>query len=134
MTTKELWLEYQHLTGNLTEHSRKLGFAGVAICWMFKDKDYTFPNPIYLALLGFVTFFLLDIAQYFFGALIIRHFTEGQEAKLIHSKKSFETPIDKPRSVDRPAFCLFILKLVALAIGFIVLGVELFSRLLAKHS
>lgn len=133
MTVKELWKEYQFLTGNLTEHARKLGFAGVAVCWMFKDGNYNFPVLIYLALLGFVTFFLLDILHYKLAAKNLLHFTEQQEAKLKELNQGIETTIDKPRDVDKPAQRLNHAKYNALIAGFFAVGLELIWKLIAPH-
>jgi hypothetical protein len=133
MTVKELWTQYQFYTGNLTEHTRKLGFAGVAVCWMFKDANYSFPALIYLALFGFVSFFLFDTLQYFVAAAAIRFFTEKQEAILTENKKSLDTPIEKPRWVDRPAFFLWIGKYIVLTAAFILVGVELLWKFAKAH-
>jgi hypothetical protein len=54
MTGKQLWAEYQHYTRDITEHERKLGFAGAAVCWLFKREDFTFPAVIYIALMFIV--------------------------------------------------------------------------------
>lgn len=125
MTVQKLWDEYQHLTGSLTEHSRKLGFAGIASCWLFKTSDYTFPFLIYCALLLFTGFFLSDISHYFFGAIIIRYYTECQEKQLHDQGKPLDTPIKKANWVDWPAFGFFIVKNIFLLTGFIFVALEL---------
>src|SRR5580693_7962245 len=106
MTGKELWEEYQHYTRDITDHGRKLGLAGVAVCWIFRRVDFTFPIPIYAALLFFVSYFIADIFQSFIGALTVKFFTEHYEGKLWREKRSIEGEIPKPRWVDGPAFCL----------------------------
>ena len=129
MTGKELWQQYQHYTRDLTEHGRKLGFAGAAICWLFKDSNFTFPFVIYLALLAFVAYFICDVLQSLLGALFDRFFTEDAEAKLWRETKSIEGEIQKPRWVDVPAFTCFLLKSVFLVAGFAFVAWELLRRL-----
>jgi len=129
MTGKELWDQYQFYTRDLTEHGRKLGFAGAGICWLFKTDKYTFPGLIYWSLLLFVTYFIFDILQGLSGVLILRIFTEREEAKLWAKTHSIEGNINKPRWVDIPAFYCFILKTVFLLGGFILIGCELLRRL-----
>ena len=134
MTGKELWKEYQHYTRDLTEHERKLGFAGAAVCWLFKRDDFTFPNPIYVALLFFVAYFIADVCQGLFAATTLRRFIQAKEQKLWDEKKTIEGEIEVPRNVDRPAFVFFIIKAVLLVtgfafIGFCILGRLAFSRL-----
>jgi hypothetical protein len=130
MTGKELWQQYQHYTRDLTDHGRKLGFAGAAICWLFKDSNFTFPTVIYFALLAFVLFFIADILQALVGALCVRAFTEQAEAKLWDETKSIEGDIEKPHSVDRPAYRLFLAKCGFLIAGFLFVAVELLRRLI----
>lgn len=132
MTVKRLWEEYQFLTEKLTEHARKLGFAGVATCWFFKDGDFTFPTTIYFALLGFIVFFILDMLHYFCGALTIKNFTENEEQKLWDAGKSTNTEIEKPRSVDDRSFKYFIAKMVVLITAFTTIGLELVIKLIGK--
>lgn len=129
MTGEKLWEQYQHYTRDLTDHGRKLGFAGAAICWLFKTERFTFPVFIYLALLAFVAYFIADILQGFFGALTLRFFTEREEAKLWESTGSIEGEIHKPRWIDTPAFIFFVLKCVLLVAGFFIIGCELVKRL-----
>jgi hypothetical protein len=129
MTGKQLWEQYQHYTRDLTEHGRKLGFAGAAICWLFKDSNFTFPTVIYLALTAFVAYFIGDILQGFLGALFVRFFTEHAEAKLWQETKSIDGEIHKPRWVDFPAFICFVLKSIFLISGFVFIACELLRRL-----
>ncbi|MCB1088540.1 MAG: hypothetical protein KDM63_16000 [Verrucomicrobiae bacterium] len=129
MTGPELWQQYQHYTRDLTEHGRKLGFAGAAICWVFRDAEFKFPTLIYFALLAFVAYFLFDILQALLGALVVRFFTEHSEAELWRKSGSIEGNINKPRWVDQPAFFSFIIKNICLCTGFVMIALELLSRL-----
>ena len=129
MTGKTLWEQYQHYTRDFTEHSRTLGFAGAAICWIFRDEQFRFPALIYIALLLFVCFFLADIFQSLAGAVTLRFFTEAQERKLWDATGSIEGEIHKPRWVDFPAFMMFCAKAIFLAAGFVFIACELLRRL-----
>jgi len=129
MTGKELWAQYQHYTRDFTEHARKLGFGGVAVCWLFRDEHFRFPYLIYAALLLFVIYFICDILQSLLGALIVRIFTERAEAKLWNETQSIEGEIYKPRWVDGPAFSMFCIKAIFLTTGFVIIGFELIRRL-----
>ena len=83
MKTEELWKQYQGYTRDLTDHSRKLGFAGVAICWIFKTKDFTFPPMIYWAMAFFVAYFICDVLHYLIGAALTRWYVQKEEFKLL---------------------------------------------------
>ncbi|MFN3408624.1 MAG: hypothetical protein ACK45B_06500 [Limisphaerales bacterium] len=128
MTGKELWEQYQHYTRDITEHGRKLGFGGVAICWVLKRDDYTFPAMIYAALLFFVAYFLSDILHSLSGALMLKYFTQHHEAKMWREKRTIDGEIHKPRWVDRPAFFFFISKCLLLIVAFAFLGLYLLKK------
>lgn len=131
MTLKEFWKEYQHYTRDLTEHERKLGFAGAAVCWLFKRDDFTFPLAIYAALLFFVAYFIADVFQGFFAAITLRRFLHREEQKLWEAtgKVDGESEIQTPRNVDRPAFIFFIIKAVLLVAAFIFIAFYILERL-----
>lgn len=134
MKTSELWLSYQGYTRDLTEHARKLGFAGAAICWFFKSPEVTFPLMIYWALIFFVGFFVADIFQSLSGALVTRWFTQKKEFELLQKTQSIDGEVDRPRWLDWPAFALFLIKSVFLVVGFLFIGCELISRLEGLHA
>jgi hypothetical protein len=133
MTGKELWAQYQSYTRDITEHGRKLGFAGAAICWVFKKTDLTFPNMIYIALAFFVAYFIADILHQFTAALTLKFFIQHEEKRLFKKTRSIEGNILKPRWVDWPAFTFFIIKCVLLLAGFVFIGLYLKGLWEWKH-
>lgn len=132
MNAEKLWEEYQHYTRDITEHGRKLGFAGVAICWIFKLSDFTYPGPVLNAMALFVLYFIADLFQSFSGALTVRFFTEHKEAKMSKETEKLEGDIDKPRWVDYPAFFFFVLKVLLLLAAFAFLVVFLWKKALLQ--
>lgn len=129
MTGKSLWEQYQHYTRDFTDHARKLGFGGAAVCWLFRDAHFRFPVVIYVSLLFFVFYFICDIFQSVSGALSIKFFTEREEKRLWESTGSIEGEIHKPKWVDYPAFLMFCMKSVFLVAGFLFIAFELLARL-----
>lgn len=129
MTGKELWAEYQNYTADLTQHERKLGFAGTAICWFFKRDDLTFPLMIYISLALFVAYFISDILHYVLAALIVRFFTQYHEKALYNKTGSIDGEIPKPRWVDYPAFTFFIIKGLLLVLAFAFIGFYILLKL-----
>ena len=129
MKTEVIWNQYQDYTNNLTEHSRKLAFAGAAICWFFKTPDVTFPPMIYWSLALFVGYFIADVLHYMSGAIMLRWFVQKAEFKLYQETGSIVGDIDKPRWIDWPATTFFLIKCFLLmgAFGFIV--AEIYGRL-----
>ena len=133
MTGKEHWSSYREYTRDITEHGRNLGFAGAAICWIFKRDDLTFPLMIYIALFFFVAYFIADILHALSAALTLKFFIRYHEIKLHEETGSIEGEIPKPAWVDRPAFTFFIIKCVLLIIGFAFIGFHLMAMWASKH-
>lgn len=129
MKNAELWESYNYYTGELTKFSRQLAFAGAAICWFFKSEEITFPKPILVSLVLIVSFFILDILQYFLGAHILRWWIQREETKMWEKKKKIEGEYHKPRWVDTPSFAIFNLKIAVLFGAFVALSIEFIERI-----
>lgn len=129
MKGTQLWSQYQHHTRDVTEHGRKLGFAGAGICWFFRDSSFTFPPAILWALALFVGYFVLDLLHGFVGALQVKSFTEEQEGRMWAESRSLDGEIEVPRSLDRPAFLLFLAKVAFLLAGFVAVAIEIVFRI-----
>lgn len=127
MNNKEAWSHYKDYTRDVTEHSRKLGFAGAAICWFFKDTNAAFPAPILYALIFLILFFLADIVQSMSGALLTKRWLRAEEIKKFEETGEIEGNYEKPGWIDYPSFILFILKVVFLIISFMFIGGHIFK-------
>lgn len=131
--SKEHWEHYKSYTTDVTETSRKLGFASVAICWIFKTgntPETFFPGAISAALVFVVGYFLCDLLQYLVAALSLRFWLYHKEKK--QWKKTEYTTIDfnedKPRWIDRTPFLLFSIKIVLLIVGYLHIAKYLLSK------
>jgi hypothetical protein len=129
MKTEDLWKQYQSYTRDLTEHSRKLGFAGVAVCWIFRSSSFTFPPLIYWALAFFVAYFISDIFHYLVGAVLTKFHVEKEEFRLLQETGSIDGDVPKPRWLDWPAYGFFIAKAIFMILAFVFIGCELVVRL-----
>ncbi len=126
MTNKELWVQYKEYTTELTSNARKLAFAAGAITWFFKDKDNIFPKSILFAIGFLVLFFICDIVQFFFGAVMIGWWTRNEEKKKHEETGSIEGEYDKPAWLDYPSRTCWYLKIVFLLLAFTFIGVYIF--------
>lgn len=129
MKTEEFWKQYQNYTRDLTEHSRKLGFAGVAVCWVFRSSDYTFPTLIYWSIGFFVAYFIFDILHYLLGAVLTKRYIQKEEFRLFQETGSIDGDVLKPRWLDWPSYTFFITKAVVMIVGFVFIAFELFERM-----
>ena len=110
MKNKEVWESYNFYTGEVTKHSRYLGFAGIAICWFFRTTEIKFPNFILFSLVLLVVFFVLDLAQYYVSAMRLRKWMQKEEAENEKNTGSVEGEYWPPKSLDLPACWLFKIK------------------------
>ena len=129
MKTTNLWNDYVFYTRDVTEHGRKLAFATAAICWFFKTPQVTFPTHILWSLAFVVCFFFLDILQYFSAGLLVGYWTRRQEKKMWKENGTIDGDIEKPAWLDKPAFVMFIFKMVFLMASFFCLACEFYLRL-----
>lgn len=126
MTNKEVWDQYKEYSQSTSEISRKIAFAGIAICWLFRDKNNDFPTLVMYSLIFLLIYFFLDLMQYLISALLLKKWIRKEEIKMWEYIGKIEGNYNKPIWIDIPAFSLFISKLTFLIISFILLGVWLF--------
>lgn len=129
MKNSEAWSHYQGYTSDLTNLTRRLGFGAAAVCWFFKTPQGGFPKPVLVSLALVVVFFSLDVLQALIAALALKAWVRGREKELWDTTGSIDGEYDKPDTVDRWPFRLFIGKIVVLFGVFAALGVELWRRI-----
>lgn len=128
MKNTEAWDQYKAYTKDITEVSRKLGFAGAAICWILKNPQGTLSISVLWALVFFVVYFISDVLQGFTGALLLRHWLRSEEIKQWRATNSIDGEYLKPGWLDYPSFTFFLFKVVFLLVGFGFLAAEILSR------
>lgn len=130
MKNSDLWGQYTTYTEEFSKFSRQLGYAAVAICWLFKAADLTFPTPILIALGCVVAFFISDILQFFVSAHLLRWWTRNQECRIYKETGSLEgEEYEKPSWIDAPAFCFFNIKAFLLLATYAFIAVEFLGRM-----
>ncbi|MCK5707547.1 MAG: hypothetical protein KAI43_07815 [Candidatus Aureabacteria bacterium] len=84
MKLSEYKKAYYIRSGKTSDISRQLAFAGIALVWIFRMENSTFPKIPYellLSLYYLVCSLMLDLFQYVFGTLIWGGFHRFHEAK-----------------------------------------------------
>lgn len=128
MKNNDLWAQYNNFTKDLSDNIRKLAFAAAAICWLFRGENNLFPEEIKLSLGFVVLFFLFDISQYLSGALFVKFWTEHKENEFKKQTGTIEGDYQKPKWLDYPPFCCWLLKCVALLFSYSYLGKHIFLK------
>jgi hypothetical protein len=120
------WIEkaqdnYGELSGQASEHARKLCYVGFALIALFsgvQDESLRFPLqlPDQLVLSGFLLGVALgfDLLQYVIGAA-----TWGGWARW--KEKSDATPLHFPRTINWPSLVFYWAKIVATVAGWVIL-------------
>jgi hypothetical protein len=120
MKLKEYKEVYQEFSGKLSDNVRKLAFAGIAIVWIFKqEKEGTFilPYLLKLAMLMFVIALSFDLLQYVYQTLTWGIFYRHFEKKL----PSEESELMASKYLNWPAIFFFWSKVIALAVGYVLI-------------
>ena len=124
MKNEAVWASYREYTIELTKHARQMGFAGIAVCWLFREPGGDMSLPVVGALGLLTLFFVADAAQYLVGAVQLKRWMESEEERFQNIRGTIEGDYAIPKALDRPTFALWSLKLVLLLVGFGLLGVE----------
>jgi hypothetical protein len=108
---------YQDYSAQASELSRKLGFSGIALIWVFKsstDGVPTLPKPLFVPAFWIVLSLALDLMQYLFGAFSWGSYARVQELRGVKA----ETEFNAPRYVNWGALSAFWLKLLSISIAY----------------
>lgn len=126
MKNSELWKQYDTSTKDLSDNTRKLGFASVAIIWILKGQNPEFPIVLRYSLLFVVLFFLCDIFQYWIQSLRLKNWIEQEEKRRYEKDRTIEGEYEKPKNLDIPSFRLFKAKTLFLIISYLFIGIYVF--------
>jgi hypothetical protein len=117
-TVAEWRADYETLTGLASDVSRKLGFAGIAVIWIFKTDVkagiYAVPAALYLAGVAIVASLTFDLLQYAWGSIVWGIFWRTREKKGLPADHKFSA---NPK-LNWPALGFFWLKLLAMVIAY----------------
>jgi len=121
MKLKDCRENYYFHTGKVSEISRQLAFAGLALIWIFIgleiQETLAIPNAlIWPGILILVTL-ALDFLHYLTAAAIWGIYGRAKERAGISQSTEFKAP----RHLNWPAIVLFILKATAIIIAYILL-------------
>lgn len=98
LTLQKIWDIHKDFTVTLSNISRQLAFASVAICWLFRPKEtLALHGPVLWALIFTILFFIFDITQYAVAAYV--HF------KIATNKEKEQRKNEPDKGIDLEAEC-----------------------------
>ena len=128
-TVKDFRESYQELSGLASDVSRKLGFAGIAVIWIFKgsmpNNSFSLVPVLFFAAIAIVLSLALDLLQYTFGSLIWGAFWRIKEK----SGFSDDQVVKASRFCNWPAIICFWGKLIFMIIAYSCLLIFLIKHI-----
>ena len=119
MNLKTCRESYYEFSGKLSDNSRKLTFAGIAIVWIFKQEPSGvcfIPHLLKTAMLIFVISLSLDLFQYIYQTIIWGIFHAYKEKKLNNDENA---DFLAPPIFNLIANIIYWLKILALVVGYV---------------
>lgn len=130
MKLSEIWNIHHDLTVSASNIARQLGFAGIAICYLFKSEPLEFPRIILISLSFFIAYFIFDLFQFTVTSVKYHKYAIDRERELQRRDKDLEKAEVEPypRNLNNFPFIFFYSKFVFLFIGFLVLGYQIYLK------
>jgi hypothetical protein len=117
MKLSEARSAYYEFSKTLSEINRKLGFAGIALIWLFKqgtDSNATVPSALRIPAIAIVLALVLDFLQYVWSTTAWAAFARHKEKKKVKSDEN----VDAPDWINRPTLLFFWSKILVMAFGY----------------
>jgi hypothetical protein len=117
---------YYDFSKNLSDINRALGFAGIALIWLFKQQDpsrISIPRALHLPTILIVISLSLDFLQYAWSTAAWGGFARLKEKELRKRRsRGLEVRDDEdvpaPAWINRPTLAFFWAKFVAMIIAY----------------
>lgn len=98
MNRRQLRESYYEASGTVSEITRQLCFAGIAIIWMFKTQGsesagIKFTMDLLLPLWGFTASLSCDLFHYVYKTILFGIYNRLYEVKNVSEKANFKAPI-----------------------------------------
>jgi hypothetical protein len=128
---KEARQAYYDFSATASELTRKLGFAGIAIIWVFRTDDpvtgaTSLSDGLLRAGVLLAISLGLDLLHYFVAGSMWGIYSRHKE-RLLGPRSRIR--FNSPRWINWPGIVLWVLKVVVLLAAYVLLAVELGSRL-----
>lgn len=123
MKIKDIRASQDEITGKLSDITRQLAFAGIAIIWIFRIGEDNYPiialsKNLVWPLIFIILSLFLDLLHYSYSSYIHRYIIK----KAINiGKKNDEDYFKVKEKWIKPTRILFWLKVVSLIIGYVLL-------------
>ena len=128
MKLSEIRKSYEDLTGKLSDINRQLCFTGFGIIWIFNktSNELSVPQDLYLPAVWLILALFIDVLQYVYSSIAwVIYYTSKRK----DDKNDDEVEVNENTIINYPTWGLFILKIIAMCIGFFQIGCFLISKI-----
>lgn len=135
MNLADVRAAYYEKTAKASDITRQLGFAGIAIIWVFKTEVaglLTIPNELRLAGVLVVISLALDFLQYVYASSawgIFHRFKEKERDNKEARGIAFTDDFQAPDQINWPTLIFFWMKLTVLSIAYGIMIASVFQEL-----
>jgi hypothetical protein len=127
-TLAEARQAYYELSGKASDAVRQIGFAGIAIVWLFKTDSggvVTVPDGLLVPGLLIVAGLFLDLLQYVLATVLWSAFTRRRE----RAGTRPDEQVSAPAAINWPANACFYLKILLILSAYVGIGLYLATHL-----
>lgn len=126
MKLKDTREAYETFTGKASDIARQLGFAGIAIIWLFRS-DGKIPSELLPVAVLIIVGLAFDFLQYVYGSMVwgVYHHRKSRQVKFDENAK-----FTVPRIINMPTSFFFWGKVVSTGFAYIALGFFVAQQLL----
>jgi hypothetical protein len=120
---------YDYFSGKASDIVRQLGFAGIAIIWVFKEEvggEIQIPQLLLWAGLLIILTLAFDLVHYAAGTLVWGAFHRSKERAGVSEEVEFAAPA----AINWPGLVFFWSKILCIALAYVLLGVFVARALL----
>ena len=131
---RDLWQRYRDATTRVSDLTRQLGFAGIALIWVLRPISSTpglgLPPELVRPATLIVCALFLDFMQYVFASVVWR--ISASRAEKTH--ENLEQGVESPPWCVWPLELLFVLKVIALLVAYVLLFCFLYPALTPQRA
>lgn len=128
MKLSEIRKTYEDLTGKLSDINRQLCFTGFGIIWIFNktSNELSVPQDLYVPAVWLILALFIDVLQYVYSSIAWAiYYTRKRK----NDKNDDKIEVNENTIINYPTWFLFILKIIAMCIGFFQIGCFLISKI-----
>jgi hypothetical protein len=120
---------YEDASAQVSDITRQMALAGIAIIWIFRQTEPTdkiICPELITPLLFFISTLFLDLSQYIYKTIAWYIFFRTNEKK---NKITSDPFLQASTLINKPTWLCFWLKVISLVVGYVLVFIFLFNKM-----